>query len=1816
MTTTPADLSPAKRLLLERRLRRPVERERRAIDRRPPDEVTALSFAQERLWFMEQLAPDTGAYTIPVALRLRGELDEPALRRALTAVVAGHESLRMRFPTTEDGVPEVRVEPAPDELPLEVVDAAGEERAFEVARALAGRGFDLQRGPLLRAHLVRLASADHLLVLSAHHIVSDGWSTPILIREVMAAYRGQRPAGLPVQYGDYARWQRERLAGPALDADRAYWRSQLADLPALELPTDRPRPATQTFAGATHGFWLDAELTAAVAELGREHGATLYMTLLAGYHTLLGWYAGQHDFAIGASVAGRTRPELEGLIGMFVNMLAIRPGLAGDPPFLELLAHTRRTVLDALAYQELPFEHLVNDLGVERDPSRSPLFQATFAVLNYEMGLTDNDAPGLSVAWEPLELPATRFDLDLQAVEIEGALRCRFIYSSALFDEPTVAGMAADLESLLRAAVARPEARLSELTRLDGPRRALVVDDWNATDAPFPDAATLHGLIEEQVARTPGAPAVEFEGGTLTFSELNALANRIAHRLRGLGVGRETLVGVCAERSPELVAGLLGVLKAGGAYVPLDPEYPADRLAFMVGDAAAPVLLTQRHLAGGLPGTAAAVLLLDDPEVWAGAPDDNPAALAVPDNAAYAIYTSGSTGRPKGVPNTHRAICNRLDWMQRTYGLTAGDAVLQKTPASFDVSVWEFFWPLLAGARLVLARPGGHRDAAYLRDLIAERRVTTAHFVPSMLATFVAEEGIESCRSLRRVICSGEELPAEVARRLLARLPGVELHNLYGPTEAAIDVSAWACTPEALAGAASVPIGRPIQNLRLHVLDRRLEPVPPGVVGELLIGGVGLARGYLGRAGLTAERFVPDPFAGGGSRLYRTGDLARWRRDGALEFRGRADHQVKLRGLRIELGEIEAGLRGRPDVADAVVLVREDGPGDRRLVAYLTGEPDVPALRDALREALPEYMVPSAFVTLPELPLTPNGKLDRRALPAPERQRTTEREFVEPATPAEQTVAGIWRDVLGLERIGADDDFFELGGHSLLATQVVARLRKVRDAGGRPISVMDTFQHRTVRELAALTERPADASEPRPLLHELTRPVPAGARLRTYVCVPFGGGSAVVYQPLADALPAGCSLYSLAIPGHDVGLDEDSLPFDELARRCTDEILRRVEGPLVLYGHCGVGGSLIVEIARRLEAAGRELEAVYTGAIFPFARPPGGILGGLSRLLLKVDDVTSNRGYANWLKSMGVDMDELEPEQADRIIRNMRRDGRGAEEHFTRLFEQRVEPLRAPIITIAGTEDPATEYYQERYREWLFLTGTAGVVVLDQAGHFFLRWRADELAEIVTTAHLAVRAGAAPHRAEGATWWLHGVAHTEAAGPAAPAAPSVRRFLAVAAGQLVSLTGSALTAWAIPVWVYLHTGSLVRFGLLAVVAILPGVLAAPVAGGLIDRTDRRRVMIVASACAAGAEVAMAALLATGHLAAWHVYALVGALSAALAFQRLAYVSAIPQLVPKRFLGHATGVAQLSTGFATLVVPLLAAGLLAAIDLGGILAIDILSYAFAIGVLLLVPFPALLGFRRREPLVKEIRQGFRYAWNHSGLRALLVFSSVFNLFLAPTLILDAPLVLSIGSLANVGQVSFLAALGSVAGGLGVAIWGGPRRRRMLGLMAVTVVLAVFCGLTGARPQLPVVAAGVFGTMLALTMIQAIYTTIVQVKVPQRFHGRVFSINQMITWSTLPIGFGLIGPFGANLLEPLLARGGPLAPTLGVVLGVGPGRGIGLVFVLAGLAMLVLAIVGLRLRVFARFDFDVPDAVPDDLVGARARIAPAGEEVRAA
>ncbi len=1074
-----AGLSPEKRRLLE--LRMQMQRAQTAgpaLVPRPRGGRLPLSFAQQRLWVLDQLDPGSAAYNMPSPLLLRGPLDVGALERALDALRERHESLRTTFAVAEgEDEPVQVIHPfVPVPLPVEDLSALTEdERYAETDRQVhadANTGFDLAQGPLFRARLLRLQAEEHVLLLCLHHSISDGWSLGILARELgalFAAFNEGQPnplPPLPVQYPDFAIWQREHMAGENLARHLEFWRTALAGAPpALELPTDHPRPAQESHRGVLFRGRVSPELTGRLRALAQAEGATLFSVLLAGLRVVLARWSGQDDVVIGTPLAGRTRTEVEGLIGFFINTLPLRGQVDAAEPFRQMVRREKTASLAAFDRQDLPFERIVEELRIARDLSRNPVFQVQLMLQNAavdSMALSGIQLSPLAVTFD-----TARFDLAFDVFEdADGGLRMDTEYATDLFERATVDRMTAHLLRLLEHAADAPDTPVGQLRMIGEDERAIVVGaaDDAARDWPF---APVHALVAEQAARTPHAVAVEGADGALTYAQLDALAAGVAAALRARGAGRSSLVAVWVDRSARMVAALLGVMRAGAAYLPLDPEYPADRIQYMLDDSGARIVLTERALDSVLPATVIDRILLDDvapaaASATSASTDTADAADGIdpadtdPAELAYVIYTSGSTGKPKGVMVPHGGVSGFLRSMAQAPGLRADDTLLAVTTIAFDISVLELFLPLTQGARVVVASREQAADPALLAERIRRADATVVQATPATWAMLLTAGWTP--RAGMRLLTGGEALTRPLADRLLAA--GAEVWNMYGPTETTI----WSSTGRV--GAETIGLGGPIANTALYVLDPALQPAPLGVYGELFIGGAGVARGYLARPGLTAERFVPDAFGAPGSRLYRTGDRVRRMADGTLEFGGRVDFQVKLRGFRIELGEIESALREHPAVGAAVALVREDVAGDARLVAYVTAKdggaaPVAAELRTHLRGRLPEYMVPPAFVVLDALPLTPNGKVDRKTLPAPE-GRTDERAYTAPRTPEEEALAEIWREVLRLDRVGLDDDFFELGGHSLLATQVLSRVRREL---GVELPLRAFFEASTVRAL-------------------------------------------------------------------------------------------------------------------------------------------------------------------------------------------------------------------------------------------------------------------------------------------------------------------------------------------------------------------------------------------------------------------------------------------------------------------------------------------------------------------------------------------------------------------------------------------------------------------------------------------------------------------------------------------------------------------------------------------------------------------------------
>lgn len=1208
------ELSEAKRALLEQLLRgnpSPSTAEALSIKQYSTSDNAPLSFGQQQIWLLAQLMPDTPVYNECVTIHLPGPLNVAVFEQSFSAILQRHAAWRTSFPLV-DGLPVQHIHP-PTLVQLPVIDlrhlpeAERETRALHLATEDARVLFDLANGPLLHAKLVQLQDQEHRLFLTIHHIIFDGVAIyQVLLPELYAIYTAflaGQPSPLPplpIRYTDYAHWQREQTQHEAFTAQLAYWKQQLANIPAaLELPTDRPRPSVSTYRGSMRPFALSKDLTEALKMLSRREGVTLYTTLAAAFKTLLYRYTGQEDLLIGTASAGRNRPEFQKLIGYFLNTLVLRTDLSGNPSFRELLLRVRAVIASAVAHEEIPFEYIVKELQPERDLGLNPLFQV---LLTLEPPLATVPA-GWTLTQMDVTVGTSKFDLSLELDDRPEGLIGRFEYNSDLFDASTIERMVGHWQTLLTSIVANPAQRLTELPMLTLLELEQLLTTWNNTQAIYPPETCTHQLFEAQAAQTPEATAVIFQDTRLTYRELNAQANQLAHHLRELGVGPDTLVGLCVERSLGMLVGLLAILKAGGAYIPLDPTYPTERLAFMLQDSQATLLLTQQHLAAQLPVGHAQLVCLDSIAAQlAQLSMDNPQVPVKPEQLAYIIYTSGSTGQPKGVQIPHRAVVNFLTSMRQQPGLCAEDTLLAVTTLSFDIAGLELFLPLCVGARLILASRDIVANGAALIETLRNTHTTVMQATPVTWRILLAA-GWQGDPGLK-ILCGGEALPLELARQLLPKC--ASLWNMYGPTETTIWSSCTQITPHD----DTISIGRPIANTQMYLLDPTLQLVPIGVPGELYIGGAGLARGYLNRPELTATRFIHHPFSqDANARLYCTGDLARYRADGTIELLGRLDQQIKLRGFRIELGEIETTLEHHPAVRQALVIVREDIPNEPRLVTYVIPEtqdtPTTQELRQALAQHVPAYMLPSAFILLEKLPLTPNGKIDRKALPKPEiSSNTVNSPSVAPTLTIHYQLLQIWQELLNIDALGIRDNFFHLGGHSLLAARLLNRIEHVFH---KKLVLTTLFANPTIEQLAsAILEDTVDAQvDLEPAESRMRAPVVTVQANPTrrpffYLHGNWDGPSFYCFT-LARNLGFEQPFYVLE-PYKFAGLPV--APTCEVIAAAHIAAMRAIQptGPYLLGGFCN-GGVIAFEIAQQLQALGEtvDLLALIEPGVAPFS---------------------------------------------------------------------------------------------------------------------------------------------------------------------------------------------------------------------------------------------------------------------------------------------------------------------------------------------------------------------------------------------------------------------------------------------------------------------------------------------------------------------------------------------------------------------------------------------------------------------------------------
>lgn len=1355
---------------------------RQQIPRRGSVEHIPLSFAQQRLWFLDQLDPGNPQYNTPVGAAITGPLNIPILEQTIREIVKRHEALRTVL-SVVDGYPVQKILPSLD-ITLPLIDLThvplSERRrhAIRIRDEEASVPFDLATGPLVRSVLLRLSDEEHWLLLLTHHVVFDSWSVGIFSQELAVVYSALLegyPPSLPeleIQYADFAVWQRQWLQGKVLDEQLDFWVRKLESAaPVLQLPTDRPRPAVQTFRGRLEGIRLSLELTRALREMSRKEGVTLYMIFLAAFKTLLFRYSSQDDIVISGGVAHRNRSELENLIGCFINILLFRTDLSGDPTFLELLRRVQQVTLDVYAHQDVPFEKIVAALHPTRDLSFNPLTQVMMVLHNSARPVSEFSGLKLTPIGTP-EKQVAQYDLLLHIYDrpnvskmgLHGVLE----YNTDLFDTSTAQRLLENFKTLLEDAVANPTRRISQLNMVRDDDRTLLLQGWNDTARPLPREVCTSQLFEEQAALTPHAIAAVFDDQQLSYADLNRRANGMAHHLIGKGVGPEVLVALLAERDLDYLTALIAIHKAGGAFIPLDPRNPAARLAQVLEFCEAPLVLTGDEFLPLVQQAANSVSEADQiPEIIRlrdalahKSDDENPTPSATLDNLAYVIFTSGSTGTPKGAMIEHRGMLNHMNAKIGDLNLRAGDSVAQNSPQSFDVMIWQFLAGLTIGARVHIFNNEVAYNPIRLLEEIDREGVAILQLVPALLKALVQEaesrgDSRPQLKSLRWIVPTGEALPTSLCHRWFKLYPTIPMLNNCGATECSDDYCHYPITGSSqLDDALSVmPIGRPISNMCTYVLDDNLQLVPIGVVGEMHASGYGLGRGYLNDPARTAATFIPDAFsATPGVRLYKSKDQVRYLADGVLEIRGRVDQMVKVRGFRVEVGEVEAVLSLHPAVRDCVVLARNDDGGSKRLVAYVvhktgqqltTNETEravfasstlaehvanngraiidglIPELRSYLKERLPEYMVPSDFIVLERMPLSPNGKIDRFALPAPDASRPVlAQAYAAPENALEEELRKIWIEVLGRSEIGIDDNFFDLGGDSFSIISIIQQLEQ-------PVTLVDFMKNPTIRSLAERLS--SENVQETSLLHRLTRRHKEGAP--ALVCVPYGGGNVIVYQPLAQALGEEFVVYAVALPGHDIGnAMQDLRSLEETAAACMEEIAARIDGPLFLYGHCA-GSALAIEVARRLENTGADLRGVYIGGAFP------AYVGKIRKLLLQRMQVRrfgTDEKIFNYIKTLGGIDGSAGSRETDFVVNAFRHDGECANEYFRlahRLWGSK--RLRAPIVCLIGDADPLTQNFETRYKHWQRFGQSVKLVLVKDGGHYFVKQQATEVAGII-----------------------------------------------------------------------------------------------------------------------------------------------------------------------------------------------------------------------------------------------------------------------------------------------------------------------------------------------------------------------------------------------------------------------------------------------------------------------------------------------------
>ena len=1806
ITSKLGNLTDKQKALLALRMNKQHQDEKKAgskplykMDRTGKTEFLS-SYSQKRFWFLDQWNSNKATNQTHLVTKFEGKLDISALQYAFDEIVKRHEVLGMTYKSVDYEV--YCVPKANARCKVEVKKVKGltaKQKEANVSYMIQEeliRPFDLANDLPIRVTVLEVSKNEYQLIIVMHHIASDMWSLRIIKRELQEIYNAKVRGNeyhlpeLQFQYFDFANWQREKLENNVLPDVVAYKKSLEGVPPYLRLISDYKRPDVQTNNGNVIRFILDPNIMKKVQEICGSEGVTPYIFTMAAYAILLSKYSNMDDFVIGSPVAGRTSKELEGIVGLFINTLAIRTDLSANPSIKELLENLKKNFGVAFSCQEFPFERLVHELNVPQNLSYTPIFQVMFNYQSIEKEMLDLDGLKASMA-----LPVnntSKFDLNVAVKVIGDDVKIEFNYNTDLFKKSTIEKMIKNYLFVLEQMVDNLSLTVKDVMVITSEEREAILDKYSRPEiVDYEDIPYMHKMFERCVKECPNDAAVVCDGESYTYAELNAKANQLARYLRSIGVKLEVPVGLFVERSLDLSVGILGILKAGGAYIPLDPIYPSQRVAYIAKDAKISTIVTQKHLTGILDeieDISLNKIVIDDIKDTLSSYEDTDFDCGLkPENLFYVLYTSGSTGNPKGVAIEHRNYINYYFGITKKMNIEPKLRYAIASTFAADLATINVWAALSTGGTIHILNQELSVDPIRYAKYFRDNRIDVIKMVPSHFKSLKEMANLYDIIPNRLLILAGEASHWDMIEEIKATKPTTNVQIHYGPTETTVSMLAYNVgdvRPDQYTD--TMPLGRPISNVSVYVLDDRMRVVPQGVAGELYIGGRGLARGYYNRDDLTAKSFVENPFANDPSkRLYKTGDSVRMLEDGSIEFLGRVDEQVKVKGFRIELGEINTELLSCEGVKDAYAMVREDVPGEKVIVAYIVADEEeisITDIRNKVRTTLPHYMVPSAFVVLDKMPLNANGKVNKFALPKPENVSVaSEAEYEPPQNETEEKLTEVWSKVLGIEKVGVNDNFFSLGGDSFKAVAVI------REFDGC-FSIMDIFRYSTIRELAPRILQSGN----RELIYNMR--MDEEYEDENYeddvaiVCVPFAGGSAIAYKELAEKMSKGIGVYAIQIPGHDFSQkNEELLPIRDVARKCLSEIKEKVRSKkIAVYGHC-LGGALGIELARLIENDDAlELAGIFMGGNFPASILPGAFFRVWNKLFPR-DKRISNRSYMDMLRSLGGFAEDLAEDERDFIIKSLRHDRRESEKYYCDCYDDKeFEKIHKKMLCVVGEYDRTTEFYPEQYRDWEYFCDDVDVEVIPNAGHYFFKHQAAALATIIE---------------KRLDMWEH--PETEVRTYNDPikelkVKPSLALFAVFILGQFISNIGSSFMGFALGLWVQELTGRKSAFAITLVFNRLPGILVLPFAGTIADKFDRRKILILSNMGSALTVAALAFLAFTGNLQVYHVYIANAIVSFMNGFQRPATLASVAQITPKKYLAQANGVAQLFTSMAD-VIALPLSGFMPILGIVKVVIINLVSFVICIATLCCIKFPDTMYHRADETFIERMAYGWRFITKRKSFVSLVVFFAVTNLLMGIGYVLVTPYIKSIVSLKWTGLVSALIPIGSLVGGVVMGIWGGTRNRGV-GMILFDVSLGAAFIFMGISQNLVFLVVGTLLYGVSMSLINTHWQTLIQSKVRQELLARIFAINQMFALPTIPLGYYLGGVLSDKVVGVWFDNNEWPHETFGWLVGSGAECGDRFIFVVIGLAIMIWALACFNYKPLRYMDEIMPDALPGPIL----------------